>query len=350
VREIWRCHGGNTLSSRVKVAVIGCGKQAPKHISGLRSIPETSIVLADVSSQFARSLGEKEGLPWVQQPSEVFSDPSVDAVDICTPTPSHFDLIQMALRSGKDFFCEKPLCERPEQGRKIASEIHRSGRIGMVGYIYRFAPALEMGQRLFQDVPATGVSKVLGPVHLAHFRIGGRGSHQLWKHRRATGGGAINEMLVHMLDLAIWYFGPVAEARILEEKLLRPRREIQGRVEEVDAEDFVVAELLMKSGTTVICQADLLTPGFTQFVEVQGENGTFMGSIDPEMPSFLYCGQGSNGWAPGRTPLKFDPKNLFEAQMAEFVHAVQTRTEPGRCRISDSVLLLEAMETLKARP
>ena len=338
------------MPNEVQVAVLGCGKQAPKHISGLRGVPGVRIVLADVCPEFAQSLAEKENLRWVKHPEEVFADPGIRAVDICTPTPSHPELILAAIRNGKDFFCEKPLCESAAEAWQVADVTRQSRSIGMVGYVYRFAPVFELGKKLFEDVPTTGISKTLGSVRLAHFRIGGRGSHQLWKHRRDTGGGAANEMLVHMLDLAIWYFGPVHEAQLLAKKLMRPQREIQGRMEDVDAEDYILAELQMKSGVTVICQADLLTPAFTQFVEIQGENGTFMGSIDPAMPSFVYCNQPAEGWKQGRNSLELGRVNLFEAQMSAFVHAVRTRSAPGRCTVDDSVLLLQTMEMLQGSP
>lgn len=338
------------MPNEVEVAILGCGKQAPKHIKGLRSVPGARIVLADVCPEFAQNLAEQESLPWVKNLDEVFRNPSIQAVDICTPTPSHPELILAALRNGKDFFCEKPLSESSAMARQVAEATRQSGNIGMVGYVYRFAPVFELGKRLFEDVPSTGISSPLGPVRLAHLRIGGRGSHQLWKHRRATGGGAANEMLVHMLDLAMWYFGPVRDAQLLGKKLVRPQREIWGRMEDVDAEDFILAELQMESGVTVICQADLLTPAFTQFVEVQGDNGTFMGSIDKAMPSFVFCNRETDGWKQGRTDLQFDWANLFEAQMSAFIRAVETRTAPDRCTVEDSVQLLEVMEMLLGEP
>ena len=339
-----------SLHHELSIAILGCGKQAPKHISGLRAIPGVRIVLADACPQFARALAEKEDLPWVERPNDVFSDPQIQAVDICTPTPSHLELIHAATRSGKDFFCEKPLCESSAEARQVAAQVRQSQGVGMVGYVYRFAPVFELGKKLCGDAPASGASNVLGPIRLAHFRIGGRGSHQLWKHRRASGGGAANEMLVHMLDLVLWYFGAVRESRLLGKKLLQPRREIQGRMEDVDAEDYILVELEMESGITVVCQADLLTPAFTQFVEIQGENGTFMGSIDPALPSFAYCNQPAEGWKQGRTSLEFGRVNLFETQMSAFVHAVRTRSAPGRCTVNDSVLLLKTMEMLQGSP
>lgn len=333
--------------NKIKIAIIGCGKQAPKHITGLRSIPGVELILADIIESTAEVLGKKEGVPWVRNIADVFSDDSIQAVDICTPTPSHGELIRAAVKSGKDFFCEKPLCEKLSEAHSLAMLIEQSGRVGMVGYIYRFAPVFEFGKSLFEHVPATGGSMVMGKIVTAHFRLGGRGSHQLWKHQKATGGGAINEMLVHMIDLAIWYFGPVKEVKVLACDLLRNRRAIKGREYNVDAEDYILVRMIMENDVNVFCQADLITPAFTQFVEVQGENGTFMGSIQPDMPSFLHCNNKRDGYKAGKTRFDFGMHNLFEAQMADFVRSVQTGRAPSRNTIHDSMLLMEAINKVQ---
>jgi len=334
---------------KIKIGIIGCGKQAPKHISGLNKVPGVELVLADLDSALAEKLAKKEGADWVENPNEIFADSFVHAVDICTPTPAHGPLIQQAVEAQKDFFCEKPLCETAAQAREIEALVQEHNRIGMVGYIYRFAQIFELGHNLFKDSAATmGESMVLGKVVSASARLGGRGGHQLWKHRKATSGGAINEMLVHMVDLAIWYFGPVADVEVLQCATLRPVRIIQGKKETVDAEDFILVQLKMACGLKMLCQADLVTPAFTQVMEVQCENGTFMGSIQPDMPSFVFCSQEAGGYAAGKTSLQLGQHNLFEAQMAEFVRAVRTREQPSRCTIADSRLLLEALEKLRA--
>ena len=333
--------------NEIKIGLIGCGKQAPKHISGLRKIPGVQLVLADVDPDCAKQLAEREGLAWVDDPGQIAADPSIRAVDICTPTPHHAPLIRMAVESGKDFFVEKPLCSSLDEARELDTLVAAHGRIGMVGYIYRFAPVFDFGRTIFEETPCSGESMVLGRVVSAVFRLGGRGSHQVWKHRSETGGGAINEMLVHMLDLAIWYFGPPAELEVMACDLLRPRREIQGEMIDCDAEDYVVVRIKSESGVEVLCQADLVTPVFTQFAEVQGENGTFMGSIQPEMPSFLFCSREVAGYTAGKTGLKFGPRNFFEAQMAEFVKAIRSGQQPSRCTLHDSIQLMGALEKIR---
>jgi len=219
----------------------------------------------------------------------------------------------------------------------------------MVGFIYRFAPIFEKGRSLFEHEHTNPGVGILGDVVSAFFRIGGRGSHQLWKHQSDAGGGAINEMLVHMVDLAIWYFGPVIDVEVLACDLLRPERVIGGELQRVDAEDYVVVRLSMQSGVSVLCQADLVTPAFSQYVEIQGSNGSFMGSIQPDMPSYIYCERPVDSYKSGKTVLNFGATNLFESQMREFVGAVRSNRAPSRSSVTDSMLVMEAMEKIRRR-
>ncbi len=330
-----------------RIAIIGCGKQAPKHVSGLRKCGGVEIVLVDKDPALAQALAEKEKLPWLPSVEAVFEDPGIGAVDICTPTPFHAPLIREAMVAGKDFFCEKPLCETAAEARELRDQAEAAGRIGMVGYIYRYAPIFERARDILGEARLSGESPVLGRLTACTLRIGGRGSAAVWKHRKDQGGGAMSEMLVHMLDLAVWYFGRVVEAEMLVEDLLRPQRMINGRMEAADAEDFVVARLKTEAGVTVLIQADLITPSFTQLLEVQGDNGSLMGSIQADMPQFVFTIKESGGYKAGRTELGVGQVNMFEAQMAAFVEAVKTRTAPDRCTLTDSVRVLDALEMLR---
>lgn len=327
------------------VAVIGCGKQAEKHADALRRIPEVEVVLVDAVAGLARRLGEQIGVGWADDVGAVFG-PGVDAIDICTPTPTHAELIDRALQSGKHFFCEKPLCENLAEARALSAATRAAGRVGMVGYIYRFAPVFELAKSLFPDSTQAS-SPALGRIAAAQFRLGGRGSHALWKHLRQSGGGAINEMLVHMVDLLVWYQGPVASVEVHACELRRPVRKIQGAEHPVDAEDYVCVQLHMANGAHAMLQADLVTPAFTQLVEIQGDNGTFMGSIQPDMPSFLFLIEAAPGYEAGRTVFDFGPLNLFEAQMADFIRSVRSGAPPSRSTVEDSVVVMEAMEMIK---
>ena len=330
----------------MKIGLIGCGRQAAKHVAGLKKCPSVEIVLADKDPALAKALGERESLPWVGTAEQLLDDTSIDAVDLCVPTPFHAPLIRRAVATGKDFFCEKPLCENAAEAEEINALAQQAGRIGMVGYVYRHAPVFQQAHAILDGAAETGRSPVLGQLSLALMRIGGRGSAAVWKHRKAEGGGAVNEMLVHMLDLAVWYFGPVERAELLAEDLLRPQRVIAGKMEAADAEDFVVARFWTRAGFPVVIQGDLVTPSFTQSLEVQGDNGTLMTSIQPEMPQFVFAIREAGGYKAGRTELPCENVNFFDAQMAAFVAALHDRRPQST--LADSVHVMRALEAVKA--
>ncbi len=330
----------------VKIGLIGCGRQAVKHVNGLMKCRDVTVVLADRDVSRARELGEKAGLPWVETAEQLLADPGITAIDLCVPVPFHADLIRHCLLTGKDFFCEKPLCESAVEARELSTLRELSQRIGMVGFVYRFAPVFQTARAMLTGASETGISPVLGRLAYANMRIGGRGSAAVWKHRRAEGGGARNEMMVHMLDLAIWYFGPVVRAELMMQELLRPRRIIGGKLELADAEDFVLARFWTRAGVQVIIEADLVTPAFTQYLQVHGDNGTLFVSIQPEMPQFVTTLEAAGGYAAGRTDLNCGTANLIERQMAAFIGAIRDRTEHAGATLADSARLMEAVEML----
>jgi predicted dehydrogenase len=151
-----------------------------------------------------------------------------------------------------------------------------------------------------------------------------------------------------MLDLAVWYFGPIERAELLREDLLRPTRLIAGRMEEADAEDFVLARFTARTGIPIVIQGDLVTPSFTQLIEVQGDNGTLMASIQPEMPQFVYAIRAAGGYPAGRTELRCENINFFDAQMTAFVAALSDRRPERNRTLTDSTHVMQALEALKA--
>lgn len=323
------------------VAVIGCGKQAPKHLQGLRGagLGNVDLVVADVDAARATTLAAKEGLASISL-DQVWDDTGIGAVVIATPTPTHAELAEKAIREGKAFLCEKPLAANYRQAQTLMERARRAGVVGMVGYIYRSVPIFQEVRRLLCD------QVVLGRINLVLLRIGGRGSHQAWKHLRAYGGGAINEMLVHTLDLALWLFGSPSQARLLASELRAPVRHINGKEESVDAEDNVLVQLAYDGSSLVYLQADMLTPAFTQRLEVQGENGTLVASIQQEEPNYLFLIRAHGNHLAGRNPLSCENQDPYVIQSRTFLAAVESGEQPAYGSLHEAAQLHEIIDQL----
>lgn len=329
---------------KIKVGIIGCGKQAPKHISGLKSTGAVDIVVADIDPKLAQSIAEKYEVESVLSADDIFTIDDLVAVDICTPVTVHQELCMKAFEAGLHVFCEKPLVTNRQEAQELELARKARGLVCMVGYIYRFAPAMSLYKNIAQHPQ---FDAAFGQPIIANFRIGGRGSHQLWKHQKAKGGGAINEMLVHMLDLAMWYFGKPVDVELLTCDRLLDQRIISGETCAVDAEDSVLVKLKMESGVVVNIQADMLTPSFTQFLEIQGERGTYCGSIQPNYNSYIFLDRDLDKYSAGMNTLNIQAENLFESQMREFVNAVTDKVSPAHSTIQDSINLLEVIDQIK---
>jgi predicted dehydrogenase len=223
----------------------------------------------------------------------------------------------------------------------------QSEEIVMLGYVYRFVPVFEEGYKIIHQQQVNGESLVLGKPLSVFFRLGGRGGHQVWKHMKVSGGGAINEMLVHMVDLANWYFGPLTNIEVLSCDLRYPERYINGEKAKVDAEDNIWIRCLGRNNVEIFCQADLITPAFSQFVEIQGENGSFMGSIQSDMPSFVFLKESRGGYNEGKTELRYGRRNVFDIQMMTFIQAVLRNESPDRNTIDDSVMLMSVLGEIR---
>ncbi len=330
-----------------RIGIIGCGKQAAKHISSLKKMPGLDLVLTDINTDTAKDLASKSGASWLSHPDEIFEDNNIQAIIISTPTQSHVSLIKKAIESKKDVFCEKPLSESIEETKGLKDLISNSNRIVLIGYVYRYVPIFEEGYKIFKEQQKNGNSLIMGKPFSAFFRLGGRGGHRLWKHQKATGGGAINEMLVHMIDLANWYFGPLQDIEVISCDLRYPERIIQGEKVCVDAEDYILVKCIGKNGVEIFCQGDLITPAFSQYVEIQSENGTFMGSIQDDITSYVFLKEDRGGFNVGKTVLQYGRRNVLDLQMMYFILSVLKNDFPDRNTIEDSLELMSIMDEIK---
>jgi myo-inositol 2-dehydrogenase / D-chiro-inositol 1-dehydrogenase len=329
------------MNNKIVVGIVGCGKQSVKHIPALKRL-NAKIVLADVDGALAKKRAEEFGVEFVQSVEQIYSDAQITVVDICTPTPTHHSLIEQAVKTRKHFFCEKPLAGSYDEASKIETLLEGAGLVGMVGYLYRFHPAFEMVRNCLTDA-------TIGKPYFATFRLGGRGSHRVWKHRKEQGGGAINEMMVHMLDLVLWYFGNVTRIRpILCETILR-KREIDGEGIEVNAEDLAMVLLETKSGVKVVVESDLITPSYMNYMEVQATNGSIITSILDYLPSIVFCKEPRGTYQTGNNVIHYPKVNLFEKQLEYFINCIVDATIPERNTVRESAYLLKLIDKIRRK-
>ncbi|MDG1915200.1 MAG: Gfo/Idh/MocA family oxidoreductase [Crocinitomix sp.] len=68
---------------------------------------------------------------------------AVDAIDIVTPTVSHFDIASVAIRNSKHVFIEKPVTQTNEEAKKLRLLAQEAEVKVQVGHVERFNPAFK---------------------------------------------------------------------------------------------------------------------------------------------------------------------------------------------------------------
>lgn len=109
----------------------------------------------------------------------------VDAVDIVTPTVTHFALATQALRAGKHVFLEKPVTETVSEGRRLLKLAEKQGVKVQVGHVERFNPAFQAMQ---------GVQS--NPMFIEGHRLAAFSP-------RGTDVSVILDLMIHDLDLIL---------------------------------------------------------------------------------------------------------------------------------------------------
>jgi myo-inositol 2-dehydrogenase / D-chiro-inositol 1-dehydrogenase len=301
----------------MRIAAIGCGKQGLRHLAALAGLHAvTGLVVADPDQARARAAAARFGAACAPSIEAVFADRGIDAVFIAAPTMFHLPLARRAIEARKHFLCEKPFGADAATARRVARDAAMAGIVGSVGYLYRFAPAIVAAREAVEE---------LGAVASARFSIAAPGGHALWKHRREAGGGAGNELASHMVDLALWFFGPMPDCVVLEKAQSLQRRVVAGVDAPVDAEDRIVARLRGRAGVTVTIAADFAAPRFSQSLEVHGERGVVRASIDG---------------AP----------DLYRLQAQPFIAAIAGGESGDACDLAEAVQTRELLDRMATSP
>ena len=116
--------------NKLNIGIVGAGRIGNVHAQSITyHIPEAQIKrVSDVRVEAAKALAEKYAIPFYSDNyMDIINDPEIDAVLVCSPTPTHADIAIAAMQAGKHVFCEKPVDLTIEKIRKTAEVAEQTG-------------------------------------------------------------------------------------------------------------------------------------------------------------------------------------------------------------------------------
>ena len=124
----------------VKIGVLGAGHLGKIHIKLLKQIKAFDLVgFYDPDERVATEAAQKLNIRKFSDINELIA--AVDAVDIVTPTLSHYECAVLALKSSKHVFIEKPLTKTIEEAKSLIDLSREANVKVQVGHVERFNPA-----------------------------------------------------------------------------------------------------------------------------------------------------------------------------------------------------------------
>jgi len=138
---------------------------------------------------------------------DVLKDPEIHFVDICTPNNSHKDIILQALEHNKSIYCEKPLASNYKDALEITKAVNLSGVKNATALMYRFMPAVRLvKEALEENIMGDIIDFKIKLFHKSYLNPSRKGS---WRTEKASGGGALLDLGVHLVDVIHFTLGNI---------------------------------------------------------------------------------------------------------------------------------------------
>ncbi|MDD6789978.1 MAG: inositol 2-dehydrogenase [Lachnospira sp.] len=302
---------------KVKIGLIGCGRIGKLHGTNLCHAVEAADLVAvadpylnDGMKEWAKDMG----IPQVSNdPESIFTNPDIQAVWICSSTPTHADFIKRAAKAGKDVFCEKPIDTNPAKIREALAAVKEAGVKLQIGFVRRF----DHNHKKVHDVVASGK---LGKPNVV--KVTSRDpDHQSMDYIKVSG-GIYMDMTIHDFDMVRYLAGSnVTEVMAYGAALSGAGYDKLGDV------DTTIVTMKFENGALgVIDNSRAAHYGYDQRTEVMCDKGCVQVSNDLNDQAMISSAEGVEISKPQWFFLE-RYNNAFIAEDAAFLDAIINKKE-----------------------
>jgi len=209
------------IEEKFDAIVIGAGMAGRSHAQAYRSastvfgtgLPLIRLVaIADINTDFATRTAARYGFERAETSWQAIVDAlDIDAVSIVVGNFLHREIAEALLAAGKHVPCEKPLAPSADDARAMVAAAEQADRVAATGFSYRRSPAVAAVR---EQIAGGAIGEVL------HFN--GRywcdygadpQAPMSWRYTGGPGSGALCDIGSHIIDLAEFLCGPIADVR-----------------------------------------------------------------------------------------------------------------------------------------
>lgn len=319
--------GFNRMSASHRVLVLGVGSIGERHLRCFQNTGRAELSFVEINPQLRTIVAERYS---IQQHfgslDEALAASQPSCAVVATPAPFHIPMSQQLADRGVHLLIEKPLSTSFDGIDKLQQTVHERKLVTGVGYTMRMHPSLIAMQQ------AVASGRFGKPVQLVavtgqHFPTYRPAYRTIYYNNHATGGGAIQDALTHLLNAGEWMLGPINRLVVDAAHQVLPDVSVEDTVNLLARHGDVLASYSLNQHQpaneftlTVICDG-----GMARF---EGHERRWRWTLKPD-----------SGWQDEVIPA-FERDVLYIAQANAFLDALEG--QPNRlCSLTD------ALQTLK---
>ncbi len=252
--------------SKLKFALLGCGRIAKKHAEVLSELEEAELVaVCDTIEDRAEEYGKKYNISYYTDYNEMFQKEDIDIVNILTPSGLHAKhTIDIVKKYRKHIVCEKPMALRLDDADEMIRTCDENGvRLFVVKQNRYNLPV----QKLRQALEEGRFGKlVMGTVRVRWARHQHYYDMDDWRGTWKFDGGCLTNQASHHIDLLEWMLGQPVEVSAMTTT----------RLADIEVEDTGVVIIRFKNGALGVIEATTAArpTNIEGSISILGEKGT----------------------------------------------------------------------------
>jgi len=300
----------------LRIAMLGAGRVGQVHSRSIGAHPEAELALVvDPIEAAATSLAATYGTRWSLDEEDAFSDASIDAVVIGTPTNTHTAMLVRAVDAGKKVLLEKPIDLSLANIDDAWAQIEAKAPFVMLGFNRRFDPS-------FREVRERVAKGEIGTIRA--LRITSRDPQPPPAAYLGVSGGMFKDMTIHDFDMTRFQLGDIVEVSAMTSD--------NGLDAFRDAKDHAQAIVTMRAASgalATIVNSRSCAYGYDQRLEAYGD----LGSLDAGnwTATTVRAATATQTEAAGPILNFFLERYMpaFRAELDEFVSAIKADRAPS---------------------
>lgn len=254
------------MVKKVKFAIVGCGSIGKRHIAVVDAEPNAELVaICDINEDKCIELSNLYGnVKYYTDYSKMLKEVDFDIVNIATPHGLHASMTIAAANAKKNILVEKPMALNPEDCALMNEAAVKNCVKLFVVKQNRYNTPIALTKKAIENGK-------LGKIFMTQCNVMWNRHQEYynesdWRGQLKLEGGALHTQVSHFIDLLIWWFGDVIEAKTIIDTLNH----------NIEIEDCGVTAMKFSSGVlgSLFWTTCVFNKNFEGSITIIGEKGT----------------------------------------------------------------------------